>query len=147
MEKAILDQDGLFFVPRIDVTGFPEHGGRNENRMKKLTKERASDKRSAGRKQFTAISTFEVRNNMEEVRQAFLDRPGFVEAADGFVGLDVLRPLDNPSEFWLITHWESREAFEHWHRHHKSESHQGIPKGLKLVKRSFELRHFEHVTE
>lgn len=101
-----------------------------------------------GKKRFTAISKFEVRNNMEEeVRQSFLDRPGFVESAEGFAGLDVLRPLDNPAEFWLITHWESREAFEYWHQHHKSESHQGIPKGLKLVKRSFELRHFEHVTE
>ncbi|MEX1212514.1 MAG: antibiotic biosynthesis monooxygenase family protein [Balneolaceae bacterium] len=103
---------------------------------------------AANRKQFTAISTFKVGNNMEEeVKQAFLSRPGFVESADGFIGLDVLRPLDNLAEFWLITHWESREAFEYWHRHHKSESHQGIPKGLKLVKRSFELRHFEHITD
>jgi heme oxygenase (mycobilin-producing) len=60
---------------------------------------------------FTAISRFEVRNNMEdEVREAFKNRPGFVEGADGFIGLNVISPRDNPAEFWLITHWEDEES-------------------------------------
>ena len=96
---------------------------------------------------FTAISKFEVRNNMEEeVKEAFQNRPRLVDSAEGFIGLNVLRPKENPAEFWLITHWESEEYFHLWHKHHKSESHQGIPKGLKLVKRSFTLRYFEHIT-
>ncbi|MEX0890482.1 MAG: antibiotic biosynthesis monooxygenase family protein [Balneolaceae bacterium] len=96
---------------------------------------------------FTAISKFEIRNQKEqEVREAFRNRPGLVEKTLGFRGLNVISPEENPSEIWLITHWDSREAFEYWHKHHKSESHQGIPKGLKLVKRSFELRYFEHIT-
>ena len=96
---------------------------------------------------FTAISKFEIRNRMEkEVREAFRNRPGLVDGADGFISLNVISPEENPSEIWLITHWESRRAFEHWHKNHKSESHQGIPKGLKLVKRSFQLRFFEHIT-
>ncbi|TVQ05961.1 MAG: antibiotic biosynthesis monooxygenase [Balneolaceae bacterium] len=96
---------------------------------------------------FTAISKFEVRNNMEgEVRMAFENRPKLVDDAEGFVGLQVLSPKENPAEFWLITHWETEEHFRHWHKHHKSESHKGIPKGLKLVKRSFQLRFFDHIT-
>lgn len=96
---------------------------------------------------FTAISKFEVRNQMEEeVKEAFINRPGLVESADGFIGLDVLRPMENPAEFWLITHWETEDHFHYWHTNHRSESHKGIPKGLKLVKRSFELRFFEHIT-
>lgn len=96
---------------------------------------------------FTAISKFEVRNNMEdEVKEAFINRPKLVENAEGFVGLNVLSPKENPAEFWLITHWESEEQFHHWHKNHRSASHQGIPKGLKLVKRSFELRFFDHIT-
>lgn len=96
---------------------------------------------------FTAISRFEVGNNMEdEVREAFKNRPGLVEDADGFVGLNVISPKENPSEFWLITHWENEESFHHWHKHHRSESHQQIPKGLKLVKRSFSLDYFDHIT-
>lgn len=96
---------------------------------------------------FTAISKFEVRNDMEdEVREAFKNRPKRVENTDGFIGLDVISPQENPAEFWLITHWESKEHFEFWHRHHKSESHISIPKGLKLVKRSFKLSYFNHIT-
>jgi heme oxygenase (mycobilin-producing) len=96
---------------------------------------------------FTAISKFEVRNNLEEeVKAAFQNRPKLVDSAEGFVGLNVLSPKENPAEFWLITHWETEEHFHHWHKHHKSASHQGIPKGLKLVKRSFTLRYFEHIT-
>ncbi len=82
----------------------------------------------------------------KEVKEAFQNRPRLVDSAEGFIGLNVLRPKKNPAEFWLITHWESEEHFHHWHKHHKSESHQGIPKGLKLVKRSFTLQYFEHVT-
>jgi len=96
---------------------------------------------------FTAISRFEVINNMEDaVREAFINRPGLVEDADGFVGLNVLSPRNNPAEFWLITHWENEESFHHWHKHHRTESHQLIPKGLKLVKNSFSLDFFDHIT-
>ena len=96
---------------------------------------------------FTAISKFEVRNNMEdEVREAFKNRPHLVDDKKGFIGLHVLNPKDNPAEFWLITHWETEEDFHFWHKKHKSESHQGIPKGLKLVKRSFELKYFNNIT-
>jgi len=40
---------------------------------------------------FTAISKFEVRNNMEEeVKEAFINRPRLVEKnANGFIGLNV----------------------------------------------------------
>lgn len=96
---------------------------------------------------FTAISKFEVRNNMEvEVRDAFKNRPHLVDDAPGFLGLQVLSPKENDAEFWLITHWESEEEFHHWHANHRSEAHQGIPKGLKLVKRSWTLSYFDLIT-
>ncbi len=82
----------------------------------------------------------------EEVKVAFKNRLKYVDNAEGFIGLSVLRPKENSAEFWLITHWETEEHFHHWHKHHKSASHQGIPKGLKLVKRSFTLRYFENIT-
>lgn len=96
---------------------------------------------------FTAISKFEVSNSMEaDVKKAFLNRPHLVDDKEGFLGLHVLNPKDNPAEFWLITHWQTEDHFHRWHKNHKSESHQGIPKGLKLVKHSFELRYFDHIT-
>jgi len=81
-----------------------------------------------------AISQFRVRNGMEEdVRRAFANRPGLVESADGFLGIEVYRGADDPSIFYLVTDWETREHYEAWHGSdaHK-ESHAGIPAGLKL---------------
>ena len=94
-----------------------------------------------------AISKFEIQNGMEdEVKHAFKNRPGLVEGAKGFIKLDVLSPLSNPAEIHLITYWESNEDFEHWHRHHLKESHKGIPKGLKLVPRTWELTKYEYIS-
>lgn len=94
-----------------------------------------------------SISKFEIQNGLEkEVKEAFKNRPGLVENAKGFVRMDVLSPLDNPSEIQLITYWESEESFEYWHRHHLKESHQNIPKGLKLVPKSWKLTKYEHIS-
>lgn len=93
------------------------------------------------------ISKFEIKNGMEEqVKEAFRNRPGLVEQAKGFVKLDVLSPIHNPSEIHLITYWESEEDFNNWHRHHLKESHINIPKGLKLVPKSRELIKYEHIS-
>ena len=81
-----------------------------------------------------------------EVKETFRNRPDLVDDAEGFISLEVISPKENPSEIWLITNWVDEESFHHWHKHHKSEAHIGIPKGLKLVKRSFELRYFETIT-
>lgn len=94
-----------------------------------------------------AISKFEIQNGMEEeVKHPFKNRPGLVEHAKGFVRLDVLSPINNPAEIHLITYWESDEDFEYWHRHHLKESHQHIPKGLKLVTKSWELTKYELIS-
>lgn len=97
---------------------------------------------------FVALSRFTVANGeamTRQVKEAF--RLGLVDAAEGFVRMDVLSPLDAPAEIWLITHWTDEASFEAWHRsHHYKEAHQGIPKGLKLVRGSFELRYFDVVS-
>lgn len=94
----------------------------------------------------TVISKFEVRNGMEEaVKEAYRNRPRLVENAKGFIRLDVLSPVTNPAEIHLITHWDTIEDFEYWHRNHLKESHQFIPKGLKIIPKSRELTLYEHV--
>lgn len=94
-----------------------------------------------------SISKFEIQNGLEkEVKEAFKNRPELVEKAKGFIRLDVLSPLDNPAEIHLITYWESEEDFEFWHRHHLKESHKHIPKGLRLVSKSWELTKYEHIS-
>ncbi len=100
-----------------------------------------------GAAEFVALSKFVVANGMmEEVKQAFRDRPHLVDDASGFVKMEVMVPFDNPAELWLVTYWTDEESYRVWHRSHEyHESHKGIPKGLKLVPRSAEIRLFEFI--
>ena len=95
--------------------------------------------------QFVAISRFTVANDMtERVKAAFAERPHLVDDAPGFVRMEVMSPVDEPDEIWLVTYWRDRDSFATWHRSHEfKQSHRGIPKGLKLVPKSAELRFFE----
>ncbi|HWM91786.1 MAG TPA: antibiotic biosynthesis monooxygenase [Thermoanaerobaculia bacterium] len=96
---------------------------------------------------FVAISRFAVANGMsDEVRQAFCDRPHLVDGAQGFLRMEVLTPVDDPDEFWLLTWWSDAESFQAWHKSHlHHESHRGIPKGLRLLPERTVVRGFEQV--
>lgn len=96
---------------------------------------------------FVAISRFAVANGMEsDVKEAFTFRPHRVDDAPGFVRLDVISPVDNPAEIWLVTYWQDEACYRDWHKSHEfHDSHKGIPKGLKLIPKSTELRFFNHI--
>lgn len=98
---------------------------------------------------FLAVSKFKVANGMsEEVRAAFVERPHLVDGADGFVRMEVVRPVENHDEFWLLTWWRDEASFRSWHHSHiYRESHAGIPRGLKLDPTATELRFFEKVSD
>lgn len=97
---------------------------------------------------FLALSKFRVANGMSaDVRRAFVDRPHLVDSAAGFIRMEVVSPKDDPDEFWLLTWWTDEKSFESWHHSHMyRESHQGIPKGLKLDPSATEIRLFEQVS-
>jgi len=60
--------------------------------------------------------------------------------------MEVISPVERPEELWLITFWADEASFDAWHHSHLyRESHDGIPKGLKLVPAETQIRHFEHV--
>lgn len=96
-----------------------------------------------------ALSRFTIANGMEhEVRSAFIQRPHLVDTASGFLGMEVMNSIDNPSEVWLFTRWSNQESFTDWHKGHDyHESHKGIPKGLKLVPNSTEIKLLEVFTK
>ena len=98
---------------------------------------------------FMASSRFVVRNGMQEqVCEAFRTRPHLVDAAAGFCRMEVLRPLDAPEEFWLMTWWTDEASFATWHHGHLyRDSHAGIPKGLKLVAGSVQIRRLELIAQ
>jgi len=95
------------------------------------------------------MSRFVVVEGMAEaVKAAFQARPHRVDQAPGFIRMEVLTPLGTPEAFWLMTWWQDEAAFETWHRSHEyHESHEFIPKGLKLVPGSTEIKRFEVIAE
>jgi len=100
-----------------------------------------------GRPHFVARSRFVVANGMiDEVKKAFRNRPHFVDGAQGFLRMDVISPLDQPTEIWLLTYWTDAESYRAWHKSHLyRDSHQGIPQGLKLVPGETRITEFEYV--
>lgn len=96
---------------------------------------------------YVAISRFRVKNDMQaDVADAFRGRPRLVENADGFVRMDVLSPANDDAEFWLVTYWRDEASFQSWHASHVyRQSHEYIPKGLKLDPAATELRGFRYI--
>ena len=96
---------------------------------------------------FVALSKFVIANDKTaEVKEAFRHRPHLVDEQPGFVRMEVFSPLDRPEEIWLVTYWRDAESFKLWHHSHLyHQSHQGIPKGLKLVPGEQQILRFEHI--
>lgn len=92
-----------------------------------------------------ALSRFTIANGMaDEVRTAFRQRPHLVDRAPGFLSMEVMSPVGDAAEIWLVTRWVDEQSYRTWHRGHDyHESHKGIPKGLKLVPKSTEITLFE----
>jgi len=99
---------------------------------------------------FVVLSKFTVDNKVdltESVKRAFSERPHLIENAAGFVRLDVLSPMEQPDQIWLITYWADQVSFQQWFRTHPyKEAHQNIPTGLKLISEQTEILYFEHIT-
>jgi heme-degrading monooxygenase HmoA len=112
------------------------------------TPQPAGQTEQAAKKSFVALSRFVIANDMrEQVKEAFLNRPHLVDDAPGFVSMDVISPLEEPDEIWLITYWTDEQSYRTWHHGHVYHaSHKGIPKGLKLVPKSANVRFFEYIS-
>jgi heme-degrading monooxygenase HmoA len=96
---------------------------------------------------FVALSRFTVANGMAgQVKDALAARPHLVDAANGFLGMDVISPLDNPDEIWLLTRWADEASYHAWHAGPgRRESQRLIPRGLKLIPAATSVRFFQHV--
>ena len=105
------------------------------------------EQESTAQTTFVAISRFAVANGMTpEVIEAFRARPHTVDAAAGFLRMEVLTPQDAPDEIWLMTWWRDEASFREWHASHAyRDSHKGIPRGLKLDPSATQLRFFDVV--
>ena len=79
---------------------------------------------------FVALSRFVIANGMiAEVKAAFRNRPHLVDGASGYHRMEVISPVDHPTEIWLLTFWTDEASFHTWHHSHMyHESHREFPK-------------------
>lgn len=49
-----------------------------------------------------------------ELEKRFAARAGMVEKSPGFLGFQLLRPVKGENRYFVVTQWESDEAFQAW---------------------------------
>src|SRR5574340_552441 len=63
-----------------------------------------------------------------ELERRFANRAGTVEKSPGFLGFQLLRPVKGDDRYFVVTQWESDEAFQTWVRDRSAEAHSGYDK-------------------
>jgi len=49
-----------------------------------------------------------------ELEERFAKRAAEVESMPGFLGFELLRPIEGESRYFVYTRWESEDAFQAW---------------------------------
>lgn len=60
-----------------------------------------------------------------ELEKRFANRAHAVENQPGFLGFQLLRPIKGDDRYFVVTHWESDEAFQAWAQGPAVEAHAG----------------------
>ncbi len=88
-----------------------------------------------------------VSGNAAAVAMQYQRRLGAVDGVRGFLGLEVLRPHDRPTEFWIWTKWESSADFEAYRKSPEfRQAHAriaSIPGIVKIDKNSHTVERFD----
>lgn len=80
-----------------------------------------------------------------ELEQRFAARRGAVENSPGFLGFELLRPVNGESRYFVYTKWESEAAFQAWSGGQGRAAHAG--ERAKPVATGASLLEFEVVQE
>ncbi|PTR29054.1 heme-degrading monooxygenase HmoA [Rhodococcus sp. OK519] len=60
-----------------------------------------------------------------ELEKRFASRAHAVENSPGFLGFQLLRPVKGDNRYFVVTQWESDEAFQAWASGPAREAHAG----------------------
>lgn len=60
-----------------------------------------------------------------ELEKRFAHRAHAVDNQPGFLGFQLLRPVKGEDRYFVVTHWESDEAFQAWANGPAKEAHAG----------------------
>jgi heme oxygenase (mycobilin-producing) len=72
------------------------------------------------------INAIEVPPNAgPELEKRFANRAHAVDGQPGFLGFQLLRPIKGEDRYFVVTQWESEEAFQAWAQGPAVEAHAG----------------------
>lgn len=80
-----------------------------------------------------------------ELEKRFANRAGTVDKSPGFLGFQLLRPTAGENRYFVVTQWESEEAFAAWRDGDARAAHAGEAK--KPVATGASLLEFEVVLD
>ncbi|SFS57051.1 antibiotic biosynthesis monooxygenase family protein [Saccharopolyspora flava] len=60
-----------------------------------------------------------------ELEKRFASRHGSVDDAPGFLGFELLRPVQGDNRYFVYTKWETEEDFQNWANGPAKEAHAG----------------------
>lgn len=63
-----------------------------------------------------------------ELEKRFANRAHTVDNVAGFLGFQLLRPVRGEERYFVVTQWESDEAFQDWATHQGAAAHSGHDK-------------------
>lgn len=89
-----------------------------------------------------------------ELEKRFAARAGAVEGSPGFLGFQLLRPVKGEKRYFVVTQWETEEAFQEWAAGPAKAAHAPKPgqgerpgEGAKPVASGASLLEFEVVLD
>ena len=72
------------------------------------------------------INAIEIPPNAgPELEKRFANRAHAVDNQPGFLGFQLLRPVKGESRYFVVTQWESDEAFQAWANGRAADAHAG----------------------
>lgn len=81
-----------------------------------------------------------------ELEKRFAHRAHAVEGSPGFLGFQLLRPVQGESRYFVVTTWDSEESFAAWRDGPAREAHSG-DRNPKPVATGASLLEFEVVLD
>ncbi|MFM9379488.1 antibiotic biosynthesis monooxygenase family protein [Gordonia sp. VNK21] len=80
-----------------------------------------------------------------ELEKRFAARAGTVDGQPGFLGFQLLRPVKGDDRYFVVTQWETEEAFANWANGDARAAHAG--EARKPVATGADLLEFEVVLD
>lgn len=75
-----------------------------------------------------------------EIEKRFAARAHSTDAAPGFEGFELLRPVYGEERYFVVTRWESQEAFQAWSDGRPKGRHEGDKaRGMSVELLGFEV--------